>query len=102
MDVDAAGHRDEPARVDCLVRLRAGRRRDDFLVADPQIADFVTAVGGIDDMRVSDVGQHDQALASSRRAPMRSSAWAALGAALRAEAVMATSVPASDECRTAS
>ncbi len=59
MDVDAAGHRNQSACVNCFVRLRAVlRRRDDRIAAHPEIADFVTAVGGIDDMRVSDMGQH--------------------------------------------
>ena len=75
MDVDAAGHRDKPARVHRLVRLGAVLRGcDDCIVADPKIADFVAAVGGIDDMRALDAGQHGEAFASSRRAPMRSRA----------------------------
>ena len=103
MDVDAAGHRDKPARVQCFVRLGAVLRgRDDLFVADPKIADFVMAIGGIDDMRALDAGQHDEASASPRHAPMRSRAWATLGAPLRAEAVAATRVPTSDECMTAS
>ncbi len=59
MDVDAAGHRNQPARVDRFVRLGALRRRDDCIVADPEIAYFIAPVGGIDDMRVSDMGQHE-------------------------------------------
>ena len=59
MDVDAARHRDEPGRIDRLVGLRAGPAAATIcIVADPQIADFVAAVGGIDDMRASDAGQH--------------------------------------------
>ena len=77
--------------------LRRLRGRDDLIVANPEIADFVAAVGGIDDMRVSDPGQHGLAFASPRQAPMRSRACATLGAALRAEAVTATRAPASDE-----
>ncbi len=76
--------------------------RDDRIVADPKIADFVVAVGGIDDMRALDAGQHGEALASPRQAPIRSRASATLGALLRAEAVAATRVPMSDECMTAS
>ena len=40
---------------------------DDRIVADPKIADFVAAVGGIDDTRALDAGQHGGAFASSRR-----------------------------------
>ena len=97
MDVDAARHGDESGRIHGFVGFAMVRRRDDLFVANPQIADFVTAIGGIDDMRVSDPGQHGLAFASPRPAPMRSRACATLGAALRAEAVTATRAPASDE-----
>ena len=103
VDVDAAGHRNKPARVHRFIRFGAALRGcDDLIVADPKIADFVALVGGIDDMRVSDAGQHRRASASLRPAPMRSRACATLGVALRAEAVAATRVPMSDECMTAS
>ncbi len=72
MDVDAACHRNQSACVKCFVRLRAGlRRRDDPIVAHPEIADFVMAIGRIDDMRVSDMGQHGGACVPARQAPMR-------------------------------
>ena len=103
MDVDAAGHRDKPVRVHRFVRLGAVLWGcDDCIVADPKIADFIAPVGGIDDMRALDAGQHDEASASPRRAPMRSRASATLGAPLRAEAVAATKVPTSEECMIAS
>ena len=82
MDVDAAGHRDKPARVYCFVCLRAVLRGgDDCVVADPEIADFIALVGGIDDMRALDASQHDEAFAFPRCAPMRSRASATLGRA---------------------
>ena len=88
MDVDAAGHRDKAARVDRLVGSGAAvRRRDDLIVANPEIADFVALVGGIDDMCAFDADQHARPLASSRQAAMRARTCATLGAALRAEAV---------------
>ena len=103
MDVDAAGHRDKPARIHRFVRFGAVLRGcDDCIVADPKIADFVMAIGGIDDTRAFDAGQHGLAFASPRRAPMRARASATLVAPLRAEAVAATRVPMSDECMTAS
>ena len=77
--------------------LRVIGGRDDLFVANPEIASFVAAIGGIDDTRVCDPRQHERALARSRQAPMRSSACATLGVALRAEAVTATRTPASDE-----
>ena len=59
MDVDAAGHRNKPARVHRFVRVGAVLwASDDLMVADPKIADFVTPVGGIDDMRALDADQH--------------------------------------------
>ena len=64
MDVDAARHRDEPARVDCLVGSAAYGRSDDHIVADPQIADFVASIGGIDEARALDANQHGEAFAS--------------------------------------
>src|SRR5580658_9510080 len=103
MDVDAPGHRNEAVRVDRLVGFGADLRgRDDHIVADPEIADLVALVGGIDDMRAFDVSQHACALVSPRQAAMRATASATLGAALGAEAVIATRVPASGECTTAS
>jgi hypothetical protein len=102
MDVDAAGHRNEPACVHRFVRLSALRRRDDCIVADPEIADFVALVGGVDDMRAFDMDQHEAACACLRPAAMRSIASATLGVAVRADAVSATRVPMSDECVTAS
>ena len=103
MDVDAAGHCDKAARVHCFVRLGAVLRGgDDCIVADPKIADFIMAIGGVDDVRALDAGQHDEASASPRRAPMRSRASATLGRPLRAEAVAATRVPTSEECMIAS
>ena len=102
MDVDAAGHHDESGRVDRFVRARVLRGRHDPVAADPQIADLVAPVGGIDDARACDAGQHDEAFASSRQAPMRSMASAALGVALRAEAFTAPRVPALARCMTAS
>ena len=75
MDVDAAGHRNKPVRIHRLVRLGAVTRGcNDCVVTDPKIADFVMAVGGIDDMRALDANQHGGAFASSRHAPMRSRA----------------------------
>ena len=103
MDVDAAGHRDKAACVHRLVGFGAAVwRRDDLIVANPEIADFVALVGGIDDVCALDADQHARALASSRRAAMSARASATLGAPLRAEAVTATRVPASEECTTAS
>ena len=103
MDVDAAGHRDKPARVHRFIRLGAILRGcDDRIVADPKIAGFVMAVGGINDMRALDAGQHGGASASPRRASMRWRTSATLGVPLRAEAFTATSVPTSDECMSAS
>jgi hypothetical protein len=73
MDVDAAGHRNKPARIHGLVRLGAVTRgRNDCVVTDPKIADFVMAVSGIDDMRALDANQHGEAFACSWHAPMRS------------------------------
>ena len=102
MDVDAAGHRDKAIRVDRFVCLSALRRRDNSIVADPEIADFVALVGGVDDMRAFDMDQHEAACVCARPAAIRSRASATLGVAVRVEAVNATRVPASDECITAS
>ena len=47
MDVDAAGHRNKPARIHRFVRLGAVMRGcDDRVVADPKIADFVWPLAG--------------------------------------------------------
>ena len=48
-----------PGRVDRFIRLGAVlQRRDDRIIADPKIADFIAPIGGIDDMRALDAGQH--------------------------------------------
>ena len=64
VDVDAPGHCDEPARVDCLVRVGRLRAEPRSIVADPQIADFVASVGGIDEARALDASQHGETFAS--------------------------------------
>ena len=102
MDVDSAGHRDETGCIDCLIGLGAIWRRDDALVVNPQIADRVAFVGGIDDAGAFDMDQHAPALGSGREAAMRPRASATLKLAAGAEAVMATKVPVSAEWRIAS
>ena len=101
MDVDPPRHREKTRCVHRLVGFSA-YWCDDLIIANPKIADFIAIVGGIDDMRAFDVNQHTAALACPRQAASRPMTWATLGAALRAEAVTATRVPASAECTTAS
>ncbi len=105
MDVDAAGHHDETVGVDNIDRGRAARRRrDNPVIANPQVADFVAIVGGVDDAAAFQAGQHAAALATWRRAEICAMASATLGAGAPAgeTAVTETRVPLSGECRTAS
>ncbi len=63
MDVDAAGHNDEAIGIDCFVGPDVARRlRDDSVVADEKVSDFVAAVRWIDEAAALDMDQHAAAL----------------------------------------
>ncbi len=55
MDVDGARHDDAAARVEGLVGAPVRRRGDDAVALQPEIADLVAAVGGIEDAAAGDL-----------------------------------------------
>src|SRR5205809_4305467 len=62
MDIDRAGHDDLSGRVVGLLGSIFRRRVDDPAVADPNVADRIARVGGIDDAAAFDAAQQDAAL----------------------------------------
>jgi hypothetical protein len=60
VDIDCAGHDDAASSVDGLVGL-PGRRLDDLLVPDPEVALAEAAIDRIDDFAPGDFRQHGSA-----------------------------------------
>ena len=95
MDVDRARHDDHAARIVNGVGARAGRGRlNNPVVVNPDIADSVAALRGIDDAAAPDACQHDAAPASSPSATTSLPITSATdGVWLGCEAAFETNVP---------
>ena len=81
---------------------RCRRGIDDPPVAEPDVADAVPAVGGIDDATALDPRQHGDAPADGSAAALWEMASATEMVLLGAVATIGTSVPLSGQCSTAS
>jgi hypothetical protein len=103
MNVDRARHHDLAGGIVGVVGPGiAGRRIDDAPVAEPDIADAVPPVGGIDDAAALDPRQHGDAPANGSAAAICEMASATEIVLLGAVATTGTSVPLSGQCSTAS
>src|SRR5207249_1347388 len=102
MDVDRARHHDLAGGLISLVGAFARLRRGDAAVAHPYVADFVPAVGGIDDAAAGNARQHGHAPRSGNSAAMRVIASATEMMLLGWLAFTCTSVPVAGQYVTAS
>src|SRR5580692_11033010 len=81
MNVDRAGHHDLAGDVVNRIGALAGRRFDDAIVSDPDVANAVSPVRGIDDATTRKANQHTPS-PFVRFSSMRRRTAAACGAAL--------------------